>query len=375
MTESEAMAVLVSALQISYGQRERALGAAGSALSLLADPYAQEEILGAAGVAALRTALSRADRMLDRLWEDGVHLITQDSAQYPPRLARTARPPHLLFCQGAAELNDPIAISIVGTRRADSYGLRHTRRIARELAEKGVCIVSGLALGVDAAAHWGALDAKGRTVAVLGGALDKLYPEENRKLMETIQANGGSIISEYPPGTAPTRYSFVQRNRIVAGMGLGVLVTQAPHKSGALSTVNYALEEGREVFALPGDIDRFGSQLPNKLIGEGAHPAAAAQDILGMLVIEQEKRPQAKEKRTPESKPAAQQIAMRPAAPMRRLDEQERKVYDQLLSGDMDFDALSERTGIAGDELGGVLMMLELDGIIVSLPGLMYALA
>lgn len=374
MTESEAMAVLVSAQQISYGQREQALGAAGSALSLLADPYAQEEILSAAGAAALRTALEKADRMLVRLREDGVHLITRDSAQYPSRLVNTARGPHLLFCKGNPELNDPIAVSIVGTRRADHYGLRHTRRIARELAEKGACIVSGLALGVDAAAHWGALDAKGRTVAVLGSALDKLYPEENRKLMETILANGGSVISEYPPGTAPTRYSFVQRNRIVAGMSLGVLVTQAPHKSGALSTVNYALEEGREVFALPGDIDRFGSQLPNKLIGEGAHPAATAQDILSMLVIEPKKQPPAKEKRTGEHETAVQQVAMRPAAPVRRLDAQEQKVYDQLLAGDLDFDALSEKTGITGDELGGVLMMLELDGIVVSLPGLMYAL-
>ena len=373
MNESEAMAVLISASDVSYGQREMVLESAGSALSLLADPYAQEKILGAQGAAAIRRALQRAQRMLDRLREENVHLIARGSECYPRNLEHTAKPPHLLFCKGNPDLNDEIPFSIVGTRRADGYGIRHTRRIARELAEKGACIVSGLALGVDAAAHWGALDGKGRTVAVLGGALDKLYPMENRVLMDKIIESGGSVVSEYPPGTAPTRYSFVQRNRIVAGMSLGVLVTQAPHKSGALSTVNYALEEGREVFALPGDIDRFGSQLPNKLIAEGAHPVVGAQDILPLLSTEKQRSmPGRKEKKQEE---APQQIAMKSAAPSRALDAMEQKIYYHLLIGDLDFDALSERTGIAGDELGSLLMLLELDGIVTSLPGLTYRLA
>ena len=371
MNESEAMAVLVSAQEVSYGQRERALQAAGSALNLLADPHAQENILGGEGVAVIRRALSNAQRMLNGLKEDGVSLITRESEAYPESLRYTARPPHLLFCRGKPALNDELSVAIVGTRRADGYGLRHTRRIARELAEKGACIVSGLALGVDAMAHWGALDAGGRTIAVLGSALNQLYPRENLALMERILEMGGSVVSEYPPDVRPTRYSFVQRNRIVAGMSCGVLVTQAPHKSGALSTVNYALEEGREVFALPGDIDRFGSQLPNKLIEEGAHPVSTGMDILQLLQDMQVSVE--KPKRTAPQKP--QQIVMKQAAPMRRLDAMEQRVYDQLLAGDLDFDALSEKTGIAGDELGSLLMMLELDGIIVSLPGPAYRLA
>lgn len=377
MNEREAMAVLVSALSVSYAQREHALAKAGSALSLLADPYAQERILGPEGTSAIRRALGNAQRMLDALQKDDVHLIVQEDEGYPALLAQTARPPHLLFCKGNPNLNDPLAFSIVGTRRADAYGIRHTRRIASELAQKGVCIVSGLALGIDAAAHQGALDAKGRTIAVLGGALDKLYPEKNRALMEKIIESGGSVVSEFPPGTAPTRFSFVQRNRIVAGMSQGALVTQAPYKSGALSTVNYALEEGREVFALPGDIDRFGSQLPNKLIAEGAYPVATGQDILTVL---SEGRPldasarNAKESRKKAAQKEPEQIAMRPDTPMRKLDVMEQRIYDQLLSGDLDFDALSEKTGIAGDELGSLLMMLELDGIVVSLPGLLYRL-
>lgn len=363
MNEKEAMAVLVSVQEISYGMREHALESAGSALNLLADP----NILGAQGVKGIRSALRDADRLLDALKKSGVHLLTQESEGYPSLLRHTARPPHLLFCMGRADLDDALPVAMVGTRRADGYGIRHTKRIARELAEKDVCIVSGLALGVDAAAHWGALEAKGRTVAVLGSALDQLYPRENRALMDQILETGGSVVSEYPPGIGPTRFSFVQRNRIVAGMSRGVVVTQAPHKSGALSTVNYALEEGREVFALPGDIDRFGSQLPNKLIAEGAHPVSTAQDILPLL-----------EGGTPKQKKrekAPQQIAMRPAGPARQLDPLEQRIYDQLLAGDMDFDALSEKTGIAGDELGSLLMMLELDGIIVPLPGPAYRLA
>lgn len=373
MNESEAMAVLVSVQGVSYAQRETALESAGSALSLLADPYAQEKILGAQGVAAVRRALADAQRMLDRLREENVHLIVRGGEGYPQRLMYTAKPPHLLFCKGKADLDEDMLFAIVGTRRADSYGLRHTRRIARELAEKGACIVSGLALGVDAMAHWGALDAEGRTIAVLGGALDKFYPAENRALMEEIIENGGSVVSEYPLGIAPTKYSFVQRNRIVAGMSAGVLVTQAPHKSGALSTVNYALDEGREVFALPGDIDRFGSQLPNKLIAEGAHPASVAQDILPLIADGMQRSVNARREKKKEEAP--QQIAMKSNAPARVMDAQEQKIYDQLLAGDLDFDALSEKTGIAGDELGSLLMLLELDGIVVSMPGLMYRLA
>lgn len=376
MNESEAMAVLVSARGISYLQREHALAKAGSALALLADSRACERELGEQSVPALRSALGGADRMLDRLWEDGVRLVVRGGAGYPERLARTARPPHLLFCLGCADLTDPFPLAVVGTRRADSYGLRHTRALTGELARRGMCIVSGLALGVDACAHWGALDGQGRTIAVLGSALDRPYPAENEPLLRRIVEAGGSVVSEYVPGTAPTRYSFVQRNRIVAGLALGVLVTQAPHRSGAQSTVQYALEEGREVFALPGDIDRPGSQLPNRLISEGAHPVTCADDVIRLLVIEP-RRGDAKPEQTvmpikeqePEGrKPGSQKLESR------KLEGREQAVHDLLLAGDLSFDAISERTGIASDELGSLLMLLELDGVITALPGAMYRL-
>ena len=371
MNEREAMAILVSTQKIGYALRKHALEEAGSAMALLEDPYAYEHLLRTTGIASIREAMKNADRLMDTLEKSGTHLIVQGDPAYPRMLEQIANPPHLLFVMGRENLDDPFPFSIVGTRRSSAYGLRHTRAIARELAEAGVTIVSGMAAGVDAAAHWGALDAGGRTIAVLGGALDKPYPAENRMLMQRIIESGGSVVSEYPPGTAPTRYSFIQRNRIVAGMSLGVLVSEAPMKSGAFSTARMALEEGREVFAIPGDIDRPGSQLPNLLISEGAHMVTHAGDILSRVVVEPDAVKPAKKQvqpQTQEQQPGVQ-------TPERSLDQQEQTVYDLLLEGDLDFDALCERSKIPADELGGMLMEMELDGIVETLPGLRYRLA
>lgn len=396
MNESEAMAVLVAAKGVGYGRREAALTLAGSARAVLEDPAAYSAQLGPAGVTALRRSMENADATLERLWEDGVHLIVLGSEGYPRLLAQTAKPPHLLYVMGSANLCDRFPLAVVGTRRASGYGLRHTRAIARELAAQGICVVSGLALGIDGAAHEGALDAQGRTIAVLGSALDKMYPPENRNLMARILDMGGSVASEYPPGTAPTRYSFLERNRIIAGLSLGVLVAEAPARSGALSTAQRALDEGREVFAIPGDIDRATAQLPNRLIGEGAHVVTCAGDILRQIVIE----PDSAEKRetlqeTQKEKPARQKTTKKkrtssrtgteqsenmrqetpPAAPVRELDAQEQAVYDALVEGEKDFDTLCERTGMDATELGSLLLMMELDGLIEALPGCMYRLA
>ena len=393
MNESEAMAVLVAAKGVGYGRREAALALAGSARAVLADPAAYGAQLGQAGVTALRRSMDAADAMLERLWEDGVHLLVRGSEGYPDLLAQTAKPPHLLYVLGGASLFDQFPLAVVGTRRASGYGLRHTRAMAREMAAQGVCIVSGLALGIDGAAHEGALDAGGRTVAVLGSALDKMYPPENKDLMARILDMGGSVVSEYPPGTAPTRYSFLERNRIIAGLSLGVLVTEAPARSGALSTAQRALDEGREVFAIPGDIDRATSQLPNRLIAEGAHVVTCAGDILRQIVIEPGSAPKQEKKDTDKTKqaekasrpkkikarseesavPAPQQAAPQP--PAREMDAQEQAVYGVLKAGETDFDTLSERTGIDASELGSLLLMMELDGLIEALPGCMYRLA
>lgn len=368
MLESEAMAILVGA-GVSYGRREAALRAAGSALAILAEPGLYAAQLQEKGLTLLRHALADEARLLGGLTKKKMALVLREDAQYPPLLRQIAHPPHLLYVYGETDLTDRFPVAVVGTRRASAYGLTHTREIAAELAQTGVCVVSGLALGIDAAAHTGALDGGGRTVAVLGSALDKPYPQENEPLMRRILESGGSVVSEYAPGTPPSRYSFLQRNRIIAGMCLGTLVTEGPRRSGALNTATRTLESGREVFALPGNVDSPGAQLPNMLISEGARLVTGAADILSALVIE------------PKDAPKAAQAAVAPMeAPAEKkphipggLDETQRAICAALLAGEADFDALCAVSGLESDELGALLIEMEMDGLVTPLAGTRYA--
>lgn len=368
MLESEAMAILVGA-GVSYGRREAALRAAGSALAILAEPGLYAAQLQEKGLALLRHALADEARLLGGLAKKKMALVLREDAQYPPLLRQIAHPPHLLYVYGETDLTDRFPVAVVGTRRASAYGLTHTREIAAELAQTGVCVVSGLALGIDAAAHTGALDGGGRTVAVLGSALDKPYPQENEPLMRRILESGGSVVSEYAPGMPPSRYSFLQRNRIIAGMCLGTLVTEGPRRSGALNTATRTLENGREVFALPGNVDSPGAQLPNMLISEGARLVTGAVDILSALVIE------------PKDAPKAAQAAVAPMeAPAEKkphipggLDETQRAICAALLAGEADFDALCAVSGLESDELGALLIEMEMDGLVTPLAGTRYA--
>lgn len=368
MLESEAMAILVGA-GVSYGRREAALRAAGSALAILAEPGLYAAQLQEKGLALLRHALADEARLLGGLAKKKMALVLREDAQYPPLLRQIAHPPHLLYVYGETDLTDRFPVAVVGTRRASAYGLTHTREIAAELAQTGVCVVSGLALGIDAAAHTGALDGGGRTVAVLGSALDKPYPQENEPLMRRILESGGSVVSEYAPGTPPSRYSFLQRNRIIAGMCLGTLVTEGPRRSGALNTATRTLENGREVFALPGNVDSPGAQLPNMLISEGARLVTGAADILSALVIE------------PKGAPKAAQAAVAPMeAPAEKkphipggLDETQRAICAALLAGEADFDALCAVSGLESDALGALLIEMEMDGLVTPLAGTRYA--
>ncbi len=368
MLESEAMAILVGA-GVSYGRREAALRAAGSALAILAEPGLYAAQLQEKGLALLRHALADEARLLGGLAKKKMALVLREDAQYPPLLRQIAHPPHLLYVYGETDLTDRFPVAVVGTRRASAYGLTHTREIAAELAQTGVCVVSGLALGIDAAAHTGALDGGGRTVAVLGSALDKPYPQENEPLMRRILESGGSVVSEYAPGTPPSRYSFLQRNRIIAGMCLGTLVTEGPRRSGALNTATRTLENGREVFALPGNVDSPGAQLPNMLISEGARLVTGAADILSALVIE------------PKDTLKAAQAAVAPMeAPAEKkphipggLDETQRAICAALLAGEADFDALCAVSGLESDELGALLIEMEMDGLVTPLAGTRYA--
>ena len=215
----------------------------------------------------------------NRVAEAGLSLCTFHDPNYPPLLKQIHDPPIVLFYRGRiADLGPTVAI--VGTRRASDYGLQVTWELASNLARAGLTIVSGLALGVDTAAHKATLAVKGRTLAVLGGGADvpTLYPPSNRALAGAIAASGGAVLSEYPPGTPPLPYRFPERNRIIAGLSLGTIVTEAPVKSGALITARVAAEENREVFAVPGRITDVNAAGPNRLLDTGAPPAPSARE-------------------------------------------------------------------------------------------------
>jgi len=201
---------------------------------------------------------------------------------YPTNLRYVYQPPATIYLEGNIIAQDQIAIAIVGSRRATDYGLRNAERLGFELAAKGITIISGLARGVDSAAHRGALKAKGRTIAVLGSGLNKIYPPENKKLAQEVAQNG-ALISEFTPDTPPHRLNFPRRNRIISGLSLGVVVVEAAKRSGALITANFALEQGREVFALPGKVDSFTSGGVHDLIKEGAKLIESTEDIIEEL--------------------------------------------------------------------------------------------
>jgi len=214
--------------------------------------------------------------------ENKVKTLGIADKDYPTNLRYIYDPPATVYLKGNIVPEDNIAIAIVGSRRATHYGLKNAKSLAFELAVRGITIVSGLARGVDSAAHRGALEAKGRTIAVLGSGLNVIYPKENERLAEEIAQNG-AVISEFPLDAGPQRYHFPRRNRVISGLSLGVVVVEAAQKSGALITANCALEQGREVFALPGKIDSFTSRGTHDLIKQGAKLVESIEDIIEEL--------------------------------------------------------------------------------------------
>ncbi len=264
-------------------------------------------------------------------------------------------PPFLLYLKGEVKKKDIDALAIVGTRRATTYGKLITRRLARALARKGVTIVSGLARGIDTAAHQGALEVGGRTIAVLGSGIDIIYPGENKKLAEEI-AKRGAVVSEYSLGTQPNALHFPQRNRIISGLSKGVLVIEAPLKSGALITADFALEQGREVFAVPGNITSPNSQGTNRLIKEGAKLVECAEDILEELEFSYLKK---------EDK----QVLDREIP---SLFSEEREIFSLLKEEPVHIDSLISESNLAASRVGELLMKLQIKGLARELPGKLF---
>lgn len=245
-----------------------------------------QEIPGVGPKLATQIHLARDRSQARQIWElceqQAIQIITNSDPRYPPLLKQIADPPGVLFLRGELRATDEVAIAIVGTRHPSLYGLRQAERLAASLARAGVTVVSGLARGIDAAAHQGALGAGGRTLAVLASGVLHIYPPEHRSLAEQILAQG-ALLSEAPPEAEPLAGAFPQRNRLISGLSLGVVVVEAPSRSGALITARHAMEQGREVFAVPGRVDEPTSHGCHGLIRDGAKLVESAEDILEEL--------------------------------------------------------------------------------------------
>ena len=292
----------------------------------------------------------------------GTRLITPVDADYPAILKTIYDPPLCLYVRGALEKKDEQALAVVGTRRASHYGSAQADRLAYLAAKAGFTIVSGLARGIDTMAHKAALKAGGRTLAVLGGAMDKLYPPENRGLAEEI-AQHGALISEFPLGREPDRTTFPYRNRIVSGLSKGVLVVEAGLDSGAMNTAEQALEQGRSVMAVPGRVDLDGARGPHRLIQNGARLVEDLPDILKEFEF---LFPPGEQARLARQQDARQRLTLAPpeAAVVRALWSEP----------ELDFDVLVRKTGLSSAQLMTLSMQLEMKRVLRRLPGRRLAL-
>ncbi|MGH9900598.1 MAG: DNA-processing protein DprA, partial [Pyrinomonadaceae bacterium] len=317
----------------------------------------------------LRDRRETAAEELDRVRAlPGADVLVLDDGTYPSLLREIADPPITLYVRGAWEtcLEAP-CVAIVGSRRCSTYGQNVALMLARDLASRGVTIISGLARGIDAAAHRGALEAGGRTVAVLGTGIDEVYPRDHRRLADEILAGGGALVSQFPLGTPPVSENFPYRNRIISGLSLGVVIVEAAENSGSLITARLALEQGREVFAVPGNITSRNSFGTNYLIkGAGAKLVQQWQDIAAELPPETAARllpPEPKKKARDTNEPLAMPV---PAG----LSENERAVLGLLSTDDgVHIDALVEASGLPVPDLTAALLGLEMRELIRQFPG------
>lgn len=327
----------------AFGSPERVRTAARSQLTPLIGEEGASAIQQGAPSAQIESAL----RWLE---QPGNRLLTLADEDYPPLLLQTADPPAVLYVRGRAELLRHPAIAIVGSRSPTAGGVSNAEAFAQALSEAGLTAISGLALGIDAAAHRGALRAVSSSVAVCGTGLDRVYPARNRELARQL-AEQGALVSEFPLGTPPVASNFPRRNRIISGLSSGCLVVEAAIHSGSLITARQALDQGREVFAIPGSIHSPLAKGCHWLIKQGAKLVESAQDILEEL-----------------GQPVPQSQRGSEPAPLRLTDEHQR-VLAAMGFEPVDLDTLCARGGLTPDSASAMLLTLELEGTITRLPG------
>lgn len=295
--------------------------------------------------------MSYIEKFENKLIEDKIRLVSFEDENYPKNLLNIEDAPYFLFCKGDLGLLNTKSIAIIGTRTPTGYGKIVTEKFAKELAQNGVTIISGLAYGIDSISHRAALEVGGKTIAVLGGGFDKIYPSEHTDLAREI-AEKGLLVSEYSPKVLPTRFTFPHRNRIVAGLSDGVLITEAGEKSGTIITKDYALDNGITVYAVPGNITSEKSKCPNNIILHSqGYCVLSAKDILDDIGIGFQK-----------SKKVIQ------------LSIDEQKIVDLLEDGEKDIEFLSEKTKMNIKNLNSLLVNLEIRDIIKKITGEKYML-
>ncbi|MCK4244037.1 MAG: DNA-processing protein DprA [Candidatus Omnitrophica bacterium] len=299
------------------------------------------------------------EKELSLIEELGLSVIALEDKDYPSNLKLIYDPPPVLYVQGGIEAKDRLAIAIVGTRRCSYYGRKTADSLSYELTSRGFTVVSGMARGIDTAGHKGALKAGGRTIAVLGSGLARIYPRENKELAAKI-GKSGALISEFPLLTAPDRRNFPQRNRIISGLSLGVVVIEAPDRSGALITADLALEQGREVFAIPGNVDQPTSSGTLRLIKQGAKLVTESDDVIEELGALLNLLPKKKEGKGEKAVPT--------------LKGEEKRIYHLLTTSPQHIDEIIKRSELSASTAAGLLMTLELKGLVKQLPGKFYVL-
>jgi len=325
---------------------------------LAADLFALRQVpeLSLAQVEALRASPKPAALLpeIESLLRQGISLLVWDDPLYPERLRQIPDPPLVLYCRGALSEADRAAVAVVGCRNPDVYGQAMAVRLGAGLAKAGVTVVSGMARGIDSMAQQAALDAGGRTVAVLGTGVDVIYPPEHEALYHAIQERG-AVLSQFPPGAHPDPGNFPVRNRIISGMSLGVAVVQAmSEKSGSLITAKLALEQNREVYAVPGSAMSHAGRITNGLIKRGARLVEEAEDIIGDV---------------------CPQLKLKPESISRELSSHEQRLFGllpELGEGSVHLDTLAQKSLLSVAEVSQRLLALELAGLVKKLPGNYY---
>jgi DNA processing protein len=300
----------------------------------------------------------RKDCSLERIWENiekrGVQVLTWEDPAYPPRLLQIDQPPPVLFVSGSIKPEDEWAVAIVGTRRLTSYGHQVAGELAAFLAQNGVTVISGLARGIDRVAHEAALKAGGRSIAVLGSGVDRIYPPEHANLAQRLAANG-AVISDYALGTPPDSANFPPRNRIISGLALATVVIEAAETSGALITSTFAAEQGRDVYAVPGGIYAPQSKGTNRLIQQGAQPLIKFEDLLVELNLNK----------------VPQQRAARSLLP---ADDVEASLVKVLADEPRHVDEICVQSGLPIDQVSATLTIMELKGMVRQSGGMNFSL-